>query len=182
METKTCTKCGLIKPKSEFRFGQCRACSNARMAEYRKNRMSPQAKASVKEKRKRYRNRNRPILNEKAKVWRLENKQKAFDAYGGRICCWCCENDFDTLTIDHINNDGAKHRKEVFGAIRNVRSGSSGSLYLWMKKNNYPPGFQVLCANCNTAKAINGGILPLGRKDKYLKGPIGQKGENGNHN
>jgi len=29
---------------------------------------------------------------------------------------------------------------------------SSDVLYSWLKKNNFPKGFQVLCMNCNFAK------------------------------
>lgn len=56
--------------------------------------------------------------------------------------CLIC--DIDMLCIDHINNDGSKHRKEV-GRAR---------LYGWLKNNDFPLGFQVLCANHNLKKAI----------------------------
>jgi hypothetical protein len=59
----------------------------------------------------------------------------------------CCNTkEFLFLTIDHINNDGAKHRREA----------KFGSIYPWLSKNDYPIGFQVLCMNCNWAKAKNG--------------------------
>jgi hypothetical protein len=40
----------------------------------------------------------------------------------------------------------------------NVTSNSmSGThLYLWLKQNNYPPGFRVLCMNCNFAIGHSG--------------------------
>ena len=42
----------------------------------------------------------------------LKLKCKVFDAYGG--ICKCCGDDFiGRLTIDHINNNGNKHRKEL---------------------------------------------------------------------
>jgi hypothetical protein len=53
------------------------------------------------------------------------------------------------LQLDHVNNDGNEHRKEV---------GSAGGdrLYLWLRNHGYPPIMQVLCANCNYAKAHYG--------------------------
>jgi hypothetical protein len=52
------------------------------------------------------------------------------------------------LQIDHVNNDGAEHRKQL---------GRGGSrLYQWLRKHNFPTGFQVLCANCNRGKALLG--------------------------
>jgi len=65
--------------------------------------------------------------------------------YGGKCAC-CGETVYEFLTFDHINNDGAEHRK-IIGKTRIAR---------WLKKNNYPDGFQVLCANCNHAKGHYG--------------------------
>jgi hypothetical protein len=81
-----------------------------------------------------------------------ELKLKAFDAYGGCKCACpkCLENNVKLLTLDHINNDGNVHRKAI-----NARS-----VYRWLKTNNYPPGYQVLCFNCNTGRSLNGGICP----------------------
>ena len=60
-----------------------------------------------------------------------------------------------------MNNDGAKHRKEI---------GHGGSLmYSWLIKNNFPPGFQLLCMNCNFAKGIHGGICPHTKDQFFLK-------------
>lgn len=72
-------------------------------------------------------------------------KLEVLDAYGGRECVCCGETIVEFLTIDHINGDGGKHRKEV-----------NGSMYIWLRKNNYPEGFQVLCMNCNFGKRLSG--------------------------
>lgn len=84
-------------------------------------------------------------------------KKAAFEAYGGCECKWCGEVDFQLLCLDHVNNDGSKHRKET---------GKGTSFYRWLKTHNYPSGLQVLCWNCNMAKQFNGGVLPENRKDK----------------
>lgn len=67
----------------------------------------------------------------------------------GDIKCLCCgEVHIIMLSIDHINRDGAAHRR-VIGR-------GSGRLYAWLRKNNYPPGFRVLCINCNMTLGTTG--------------------------
>lgn len=64
------------------------------------------------------------------------------------FCICCKEKEFKFLAIDHVNNDGAKHRKEM---------GTKKSRMVdWLIKNNFPSGFQVLCHNCNMAKGFYG--------------------------
>jgi len=85
-------------------------------------------------------------------------RDAAFAAYGGYKCSCpgCTVTIPQFLVIDHINNDGYQHRKLV-----------GKHIYRWLKNNNYPPGFQVLCANCNTGKMRNGGVCP-----QYGKGHV----------
>lgn len=75
-------------------------------------------------------------------------RQQVLDAYGAR--CLCCGEEGDVfLTIDHVNNDGAEHRREL---------GSSGGpqFYRDIIERGFPPEFQVLCFNCNMAKHLRG--------------------------
>jgi len=81
---------------------------------------------------------------ERAKRRHDDFRRKVFERYGGAKCACCGETIFVFLTIDHTNNDGAKHRKEVGRAAYNICR--------WLHRNGYPPGFQVLCMNCNWAK------------------------------
>ena len=66
--------------------------------------------------------------------------------------CNCCgELIYQFLQVDHI--DGRKihgHKREFTG----------GGLYNWLISRNFPPGFQILCANCNWGKRMNDGICP----------------------
>jgi hypothetical protein len=78
---------------------------------------------------------------------RRANKIKAivFSQYGKGYkpkCCWrgCNITDLDMLSLDHIKNDGAQHRKE--GKHR----GGMG-FYWQLFRNKFPDGFQVLCWN-----------------------------------
>ena len=57
----------------------------------------------------------------------------------------------EALTLDHINNDGAKDREVVSG---NRRSGGQ-RFYEWLVRNEYPnKSLQVLCWNCQWIKRI----------------------------
>lgn len=72
-------------------------------------------------------------------------------AYGG-FCKCCGEDDPAFLTMDHINNDGAEHRREI-GALHNGRYVKGGvDFYRWVERNNFPSYLQLLCFNCNCAK------------------------------
>jgi len=53
-------------------------------------------------------------------------------------CPNCNVDDIDVLCVDHINGDGAEHRKIV-----------GRNMYNWVKLNNYPDTFRLLCYNCN---------------------------------
>lgn len=68
--------------------------------------------------------------------------------YGG--ACVCCGNrNPRLLQLDHINNDGARHREVV-----NV------TMPRWAYLNNFPDVLQLLCANCHHAKTHHGQCLP----------------------
>ena len=90
---------------------------------------------------------------EHMRLYRLGLKLDALSHYSGNFfgSIECCDpfgihdkpiTDIDVLTIDHINNDGNKHRKEI----------GSGPIYSWLKAHNYPEGFQTLCMNCQFKK------------------------------
>ncbi len=83
-----------------------------------------------------------------SKKCRDRNRRLVFDNYG-RKCVCCGESNQKFLTIDHINGGGTIHRKKIHGQT-----------YIWLVKNNYPEGFQVLCFNCNWGKYNNKGICP----------------------
>lgn len=89
-------------------------------------------------------------MAEQKKVETKKIRDEVFSAYGGYRCqcpgCDATEPDF--MQIDHVNNDGAEHRKSL--------PGLGAGLYRWLKNNNYPPGFTVLCASCNHSKGKKG--------------------------
>jgi hypothetical protein len=85
---------------------------------------------------------------EKAKQTHINVRNKIFNHYSsdGIKCALCGITDCDVLSIDHINGDGGKHRKEI---------GRSGhSLYVWLIKQGFPEGYRVLCLNCQHKEAL----------------------------
>ena len=101
-----------------------------------------------------YKNRERYLEQKREKHLRDYPKAKlaALSYYGnGNPKCVCCgEYRIKFLTIDHKNNDGYLHRKDK----------STVLIYYWLKRKNYPEGYQTLCFNCNSGRALNSGICP----------------------
>ena len=96
---------------------------------------------------KNYYENNKEKFIEPAKLRSRKSRLKCLNHYSnGKYKCDCCgEKEIKFLTIDHINNDGTKHRKEI-----------GQNITFWLIKNNFPKGFQILCYNCNNAKRIYG--------------------------
>jgi hypothetical protein len=91
-------------------------------------------------------------LDEQRKEAHRKQRLAALRAYSSETpACVCCgEQMLVFLSLDHINGGGGKQRKETGG----------GGFYTWLRRHNYPAGFQVLCHNCNLGRQINGGTCP----------------------
>lgn len=104
---------------------------------------------------KRWRIEHPEKYRKRMKKWRAVNYQRlksnALIHYGGNPprCACCGEQTSAFLTIDHLNGGGCAHRREM-------KKNGYGSIYQWLKNMNYPEGFRILCANCNTAIGILG--------------------------
>lgn len=96
----------------------------------------------------RYREKNRAKINAKATLVRREYKRKVLEYYGNE-CKTCKFSDIRALQIDHINNNGAEERKSLGG-----QKFSGWKFYKYLIDNNYPDGYQTLCANCNMIKQL----------------------------
>lgn len=84
--------------------------------------------------------------SESMAAWERRNRLKVLSHYSqGAMACGCCgENIVAFLTVDHIEGGGRRHR---------ARIGEGGRMLArWLVVNNFPPGYQVLCMNCNFAK------------------------------
>ena len=110
--------------------------------------------------RDRWRARHPDLVRKHAKDGRLRKRLRVLNHYGGLPpkCNCCGEGQIEFLVLDHIHNDGAEHRRSI-----------QGDMFTWIINSGFPDGFQILCANCNTAKAIYG-VCP--HKDGQLKLPL----------
>ncbi len=143
MSEKTCTKCGETKPLETFRVDRskrsghkqpCQDCNVRLVCAWQKG-DTPKARAWRQQSRARTVKAGRAL------------RQQILLIYGSRCAC-CGESTPEFLTIDHIKNDGAAHRKEV---------GEGGRFYKWLRRQGFPKdNFQLLCFNCNCAKGIHG--------------------------
>ena len=142
-----CRKCGVelvigknwtIGKKNGSDFS-CRECSTKRTREWAKT--------------------HRKNCSEMRKRYLLKLRVEVFTHYSGNPphcqCSNCNETEIKFLTIDHINGDGAKQRRQTGSGKHGGRN-----FYNWLKRNNYPEGFRVLCFNCNCGRQLNNGICP----------------------
>ena len=173
--TKRCTKCGTRKPaRAFFPYGQrfpgqrravCKSCLTAG-----DRRQAAVAQRWIREYAARWRPKTRRLIATATEIverggqstfrlpiyYRL--RHEAILAYGGYRCACCGIREALFLTIDHVNDGGARHRRQV---------GASVDFFKWLKRNGYPKGFQVLCSNCNSGRHRNGGCCP--HKDPVRK-------------
>lgn len=165
---RVCRKCENPLPSSEFNrrpagkdglSSRCRACTNdyAR-GRYSLNRIKAAERnwkyrmhnrASEKTRKARWYKRTRQQNLERMAAWRYRTRREAIKALGGKCTC-CGERHFTMLDLDHVNNDGAKHRSEALGGnfkvYRQISNGETPQYKV-----------QVLCCNCNQSKRRNGG-------------------------
>lgn len=92
----------------------------------------------------------RPLRPADSKRSRQKLREQVLEAYGGK--CQCCgEATPEFLAVDHINNDGAEHRRVV----------NKANFYRWLRQQGFPKeDFQLLCHNCNFAKSHYEGGCP----------------------
>lgn len=142
---KVCTKCKNIKNVAKFdfildpRFGKkyisskCKECS--KLATYKW----------------RVENRGKNLLIGQRHRDKLKLSVISKYGKGGKpICMICGFDDIRALCIDHILNNGAAERKSIKDKY------FAGALFhRWLRENEYPKGYQVLCANCNLIKEID---------------------------
>ncbi len=159
---KRCKTCGRRKPLRAFyvngrrgyRHPHCKACLSARSRA-----TFEQSKAWIRDHCRSWYLANRELLAsatafiaEPPLLSRYHQLQHdAIMAYGGYRCACCGVDEPLFLTLDHQDGSGARHRERV---------GKGGKFYAWLRDNGYPPGFQVLCSNCNHGRFRNGGVCP----------------------
>ncbi len=85
-------------------------------------------------------------------------KKETIIAYGGK-CALCGESNQEFLSIDHINKDGAQHRRSLGYIGKDTTSFRSYLRRLGWPKDNY----RLLCLNCNS------GLYFAELRNKYLQ-------------
>jgi hypothetical protein len=109
--------------------------------------------------------REEKLERQKQYARRLKLEVLTHYSVNGEPHCACCgEKRIEFLCIDHIEGVG--------GGRRRTRMGTR--FYQWLKKNGFPSGYQVLCFNCNVAKAFYG-ICPHKREDLPITAPYVSK-------
>jgi hypothetical protein len=87
---------------------------------------------------------------------------------GKCACVKCGATNVNALSIDHINGGGNKHRKQI-----NVLAGIP--FYIWLKKNNFPEGYQTLCMNCQCIKRNDNREYKGQAENKYMNSQQNQE-------
>ena len=133
-QKKTCRKCDTPKPLDDFgkdpkrSFGRkswCKQCFRIYLSAWM--------------------GRHRDRKNQQSRETHAKLRLEVLTYYSPRDVpeCTCCgEQTIEFLGIDHVNGGGTQHRKAIHNSYR------------WIKKNNFPEGFQTLCHNCNHARGM----------------------------
>lgn len=97
-------------------------------------------------------------------------KAEAVQAYGGR--CFCCgETNVHLLGLDHVNNDGAEHRRTL-----NLKGNGGGVFfYRHLRKNGWPtdPPLRTACGTCNYGTRLESGCPCGGVEDRERRVALG---------
>ena len=157
---KKCTICGqsLSGITGRNKHALCNDCKNKCCLcnkvlidknRYKNTRYCVMCKKEYERKNSARRRQNNPEYMQSA-IYRskMKNKLSVFSYYsnGSMQCVKCNYSDIRALSIDHIEGDGCKHKNKKGERMK------GDEIYRWIKRNNFPPGFQILCMNCQFIK------------------------------
>lgn len=148
---RRCLSCGKTERETPFypyRKTKCSACVVADTKAYKLRNIERKRKYE-----REYNARTKPRRLEQIARWRERIRDETFAAYGGARCSCCGETRREFLCLDHVHGGGNIDRKN-----RRANGGSSGGVnwYLALRREGYPPGYQVLCFNCNMSLGFRG--------------------------
>ena len=138
MDGKKCFRCLEVKPESEYYkkrnglMAQCKSCYGDACRSYRKDNIV----------------RIREHDRRRAEAVKYD-VMSHYSSTAYPQCSCCGEENITFLAIDHTDGGGSRMRRE--GTHK-----TGYMMYKYLKKNNYPDGFQVLCHNCNWGKHHHG--------------------------
>lgn len=144
--------CGSCGKQSRPNRSSCAACCSFQKT-WRRN-MTSETKQRYACVTKRWADSRREQLRQKGRDKNAALKSEVVRHYGDKCVC-CGESNIVFLTIDHIFGGGLAHRRQL-GKGKAI---SSTGFYHWLKKTQFPAGFQVMCFNCNCAKRA-GDVCP----------------------
>jgi hypothetical protein len=151
--TKFAIHCEHTKEK-RYCLGLCRKCYNNFQYHF-KLKYNPNSIESRKISKTKYRETHSSPIREYEIKYRERIKLEVLTHYSPdeKLKCSCPRCDIvipDFLTLDHIEGIGNSERLPGI------------QFYLWIKRNDFPVGFQTLCFNCNCARNFprNKGICP----------------------
>lgn len=139
----TCSRCARVR-RLKLRPGQhtrmmCEAC-----------RRSPQRVKEMRERAlQRVLNRKKtdPDFRKSMQAYhdahRVRLRREVILKYGGKCAC-CGEQQYEFLSLDHVNGGGGVERR-LYG---------QSSTYYRVKREGFPKTFRVLCHNCNLARGF----------------------------
>jgi len=122
----------------------------------RRDKIRPEINATEKTRRDKI----RPEINASETARRRKDKLDALDAYSEGVphCLHCGETQTEFLTLDHISG------RESMG---HTKKDKGKKLYALLRRENYPPGMQILCWNWNEIK---------GKADQWRRIPTTKRG------
>jgi len=103
----------------------------------------------IKQRSLRYKKENSELIHQKDKQGREQRKILVIGEYSyySYKCNCCGVSGIEFQTVDHENG------RATMGHDRSVKG---DKLYRLLIKQGFPPGYQVLCWNCNAAKGLYG--------------------------
>lgn len=159
LEPRKCNKCGLSEPEIAFyirKVGRNTQCKERHKRQVNKIRSDARSKGlcvTCHEPAATDRIQCARCLNKNLEVY-YETKKKVLSHYGSK--CECCgESGLPFLNLDHIDRNGAEESRKLFG-----QDSGGIRLYYYLVRNEFPPGYRVLCFNCNFASYHNDGVCP----------------------
>lgn len=156
-----CRKCGVKLtldnryPYAKHRNSRiCKDCDNKRAKQWQvknKSKLERYNKKRWQEKKEEMTMRYRPYSRNyrrklKEQILRHYSSNLKCSGWNGIECPFHC-SDIRALTIDHINGGGLNHRKKI-------KCVNGTGFYRWLRDNDYPSDFQVLCMNCQFIKRV----------------------------
>lgn len=123
---------------------RCPKCRKKNRVEYIKKwirerrRNDPEFREAQYELNRNWRQKNYVSARESNRNYVRRIKAFVLNEYGG-VCACCRESEYEFLSMDHIDGGGRQHREK--SGYKNI--------YVWLRRNDYPAGFRVLCHNCN---------------------------------